>query len=123
VHDHGAMGIICSLDCYNITIEGNEVYNSAGSGIMFSRNMSDSIARNNDVHDEEKCIFLSQSLNNEVYNNKIRNCESQGIYIFHNSIENKVYNNTLLNATEGIEESDDSLGSNAISNNKIEQVG
>ncbi len=123
VHDHGAMGIICSLDCYNITIEGNEVYNSAGSGIMFSRNMSDSVARNNDVHDEEKCIFLSQSVNNEVYNNKIRNCESQGIYIFHNSIENKVYNNTLLNATEGIEESDDSLGSNAISNNKIEQVG
>ena len=84
------MGIICSLDCYNITIEGNEVYNNAGSGIMFSRNMSDSIARNNDVHDEVKCIFLSQSHNNEVYNNKIRNCESQGIYIFHNSIENKV---------------------------------
>ena len=120
VHDHGAMGIICSLDCYNITIEGNEVYNSAGSGIMFSRNMSDSVARNNDVHDEEKCIFLSQSHNNEVYNNKISNCESQGIYIYHNSIENKVYNNTLLNATEGIEESDEPLNSNSISDNKIE---
>jgi mannuronan 5-epimerase len=120
VHDHGAMGIICSLDCYNITIEGNEVYNSAGSGIMFSRNMSDSIARNNDVHDEEKCIFLSQSPNNEVYNNDISNCESQGIYIYHNSIENKVYNNTLTNATEGIEESDDSRGTNEISNNIIE---
>ena len=123
VHDHGAMGIICSLDCYNITIEGNEVYNSAGSGITFSRNMSDSIARNNDVHDEEKCIFLSQSNNNEVYSNKIRNCESQGIYVFHNSIDNKVYNYTLLNATEGIEESEDSLDNNAISNNKIEQIG
>ena len=120
VHDHGAMGIICSLDCYNITIEGNEVYNSAGSGIMFSRNMSDSIARNNDVHDEEKCIFLSQSPNNEVYDNDISNCESQGIYIYHNSIENKVYNNTLTNATEGIEESDDSRGTNEISNNIIE---
>ncbi len=120
VHDHGAMGIICSLDCYNITIEGNQVYNSAGSGIMFSRNMSDSIARNNDVHDEEKCIFLSQSPNNEVYNNEISNCESQGIYLYHNSIENKVYNNTLTNATEGIEESDDSRGTNEISNNIIE---
>ena len=120
VHDHGAMGIICSLDCYNITIEGNEVYNSAGSGIMFSRNMSDSIARNNDVHDEEKCIFLSQSPNNEVYDNDISNCESQGIYIYHNSVENKVYNNTLTNATEGIEESDDSQGTNEISNNIIE---
>ena len=26
VHDNGAMGIICSLDCYNITIEDNTVY-------------------------------------------------------------------------------------------------
>jgi mannuronan 5-epimerase len=109
VHDHGAMGIICSLDCYNITIEDNEVYNSAGSGIMFSRNMYDSVARNNNVHDEVKCIFLSQSHNNEVYNNTVSNCESQGIYLYHNSVENKVYNNTLINATEGIEFSDDSL--------------
>ena len=119
VHDHGAMGIICSLDCYNITIEGNEVYNSAGSGIMFSRNMSDSIAKNNDVHDEEKCIFLSQSSNNEVYNNSISNCESQGIYIYHNSNQNKVYNNTLINATDGIEYTDDSMD-NVIEDNKIE---
>ncbi len=120
VHDHGAMGIICSLDCYNITIEDNEVYNSAGSGIMFSRNMYDSVARNNDVHDEVKCIFLSQSHNNEVYDNTVRNCESQGIYLFHNSIENKVYNNTLTNTTKGIEESEDSLNSNELSNNRIE---
>ncbi|MDF0680251.1 MAG: right-handed parallel beta-helix repeat-containing protein [Candidatus Nitrosocosmicus sp.] len=119
VHDHGAMGIICSLDCYNITIEDNEVYKSAGSGIMFSRNMSDSVARNNDVHDEDKCIFLSQSSNNEVYNNTVSNCESQGIYIYHNSNENKVYNNTLINATEGIEYTDDSMD-NVIEDNKIE---
>lgn len=119
VHDHGAMGIICSLDCYNITIEDNEVYNSAGSGIMFSRNMYDSVARNNNVHDEEKCIFLSQSHNNEVYGNIVSNCESQGIYLYHNSVENKVYNNTLINATEGIESSDDSLD-NMIENNMIQ---
>jgi poly(beta-D-mannuronate) C5 epimerase len=119
VHDHGAMGIICSLDCHNITIEDNEVYNSAGSGIMFSRNMYDSVARNNNVHDEVKCIFLSQSHNNEVYNNKVSNCESQGIYLHHNSYQNKVYNNTLINATEGIEESDDSLKRNEILDNSI----
>lgn len=119
VHDHGAMGIICSLDCYNITIEDNEVYNSAGSGIMFSRNMYDSVARNNNVHDEVKCIFLSQSPNNEVYNNTVSNCESQGIYLYHNSVENKVYNNTLINATKGIEFSDDSMG-NTIENNIIQ---
>jgi mannuronan 5-epimerase len=118
VHDHGAMGIICSLDCYNITIEGNKVYNSSGSGIMFSRNMHDSVARNNDVHNESKCIFLSQSHNNQVYNNTASNCESQGIYLFHNSVDNKVYNNTLVNATKGIEASDDSKN-NVLSNNTI----
>ena len=35
-----AMGIICSLDCYNVLIEKNTGSNSAGSGIMFSRNMT-----------------------------------------------------------------------------------
>ena len=59
VHDSGAMGVICS-ECYNILIEGNEVYNSFGSGIMFSRNMYDSVARNNYVHDEDQCIFVSE---------------------------------------------------------------
>ena len=118
VHDHGAMGIICSLDCYNITIEGNKVYNSSGSGIMFSRNMHDSIARNNDVQNESKCIFLSQSHNNQVYNNTATNCGSQGIYLYHNSFDNRVYNNTLINATKGIESSDDSKN-NVLSNNAI----
>lgn len=118
IHDHGAMGIICSLDCYNITIENNEVYDSAGSGIMFSRNMYDSVARNNYVHDEDKCIFLSQSHDNEVYGNTVSNCESQGIYLYHNSVQNKVYNNTLINATEGIEYSDDS-SDNTIDNHRI----
>jgi mannuronan 5-epimerase len=101
VHDHGAMGIICSVDCYNIVIDSNEVYRSAGSGIMFSRNMYDSIARNNNVHDEDKCIFVSQSINNKVYDNNVSNCET-GIDIFHDSDSNAVYNNTITNSTVGI---------------------
>jgi mannuronan 5-epimerase len=94
------MGIICSLICYDIIIEDNEVSNSAGSGIMFSRNMFDSIARNNDIDDEDKSIFSSQSRNNQVYDNIVTNCESQGIYLYHNSIGNKVYNNTLIKPQE-----------------------
>lgn len=82
--------------------------------------MYDSIARNNNVHDEEKCIFLSQSHDNEVYGNTVRNCESQGIYLYHNSVDNKVYNNTVINATEGIEYSDDSLD-NLIEDNILEE--
>ena len=101
VHDHGAMGIICSVDCYNIVIDSNEVYRSAGSGIMFSRNMYDSVARNNNVHDEDKCIFVSQSINNKVYRNNVSNCET-GIDIFHNSDNNVVYNNTISNSTVGV---------------------
>ena len=101
VHDHGAMGIICSVDCYNITIDGNKVYRSAGSGIMFSRNMYDSVARNNNVHDEDKCIFVSQSINNKVYGNNVSNCET-GLDIFHNSDNNEVYNNIITNSTMGI---------------------
>ena len=44
---------------------------------MFSRNMYDSVARNNDVHDESKCIFVSQSQNNSIYNNTATNCRAR----------------------------------------------
>jgi parallel beta-helix repeat protein len=54
-----------------------------------------------------------------VYGNTVSNCESQGVYLYHNSVQNKVNNNTLINATEGIEYSDDSLD-NTIDDNKIE---
>jgi parallel beta-helix repeat protein len=101
VHDHGAMGIICSLDCYNIIIEGNEVYRSTGSGIMFSKNMTDSVARDNYVHDESKCIFISQSHRNEIYNNLASDCNS-GVRLFHDSSENIVYNNTIANSKSGL---------------------
>ena len=118
LHDHGAQGIICSLDCYNITIEGNKVSHSDGSGIMFSRNMSNSVARNNIVHDESKCIYLSQSHNNEVYNNTVSNCYRQGIYLYHNSFDNKIYDNTINNSTDSTLVSDDSKNNN-FSDNKI----
>ena len=118
LHDHGAQGIICSLDCNNITIEGNRVSHSDGSGIMFSRNMTNSVARNNIVHDESKCIFLSQSRYNEIYNNTISNCYNVGIYLYHNSFENKIYDNTINNSTESTLLADDSKN-NDISNNKI----
>lgn len=94
VHDHGAMGIRCSLNCYNVTIENNTVFHSAGSGIMFSRNMHNSIARNNIVYGESKCIFISQSHDNEIYNNKVDNCNN-GIYLFDQSFTNSVHNNVI----------------------------
>jgi mannuronan 5-epimerase len=94
VHDNGDEGIICSLDCYNIIIENNEVYNNTQAGIMFSRNMTDSVARNNNVHDETKGIFLSESNNNQIYNNIISNSKD-GIYLKSGSSNNEIYNNTV----------------------------
>ena len=119
VHNNGEEGIICSLDCYNITFEGNEAYNNAKSGIMFSRNMSDSIARNNYIHNEVNGIFVSASNNNEVYNNTVSNSE-EGIYLKAEANNNKIYNNTIINASNGIlvnaAAHDNKVGSNTIIN-------
>ena len=84
---------------------------------MFSRNMHDSIARNNVVYDEEKCIFLSQSHNNEVYNNSVANCDRPGIYIHHNSNLNKIYHcDKFDNSTQSITVTEDSKNNDIHSN-------
>ena len=102
VYDNGAIGIICSLDCYNITIENNEVFNNFGYGIMFSRNMYDSIARNNYVHNETNCISVNtQSHNNEVYNNRVLECEN-GIDFRNEANNNNVHHNVIIESGKGI---------------------
>jgi poly(beta-D-mannuronate) C5 epimerase len=118
VHDHGAMGIICSLDCYNIVIENNKVSNSAGSGIMFSRNMTNSVARNNYVYNEEQCIFISQSHNNEVYNNTVNDC-GNGIYLKSESSYNSIFNNTIQNVNGSALKLNDGASDNLVYSNTI----
>jgi mannuronan 5-epimerase len=95
VHDNGSIGIICSLDCYNITIENNVVYNNSKMGIMFSRNMTDSIVRNNNVTNEDRGIIVSESSNNEIYNNTVSDSGS-GIDIEKDSFENIVHDNSIV---------------------------
>jgi len=99
VHDNGSTGVICSLDCYNITIENNKVYNNTKSGIMFSRNMYDSIAANNIISNEDNGIVISESHNNEIYNNTVSD-SGTGIDIDEDSFDNIVSNNTLINIPE-----------------------
>ena len=107
VHNDGSIDIICSLNCYNIKIEGNHVYNKNNSsritgaqvpiGIMFSRNTSNSIARNNFVENESKGISITTgSHNNEINNNTISN-SGRGIYVNHGSSQNTVHGNTIIN--------------------------
>jgi mannuronan 5-epimerase len=96
VHDNGSIGIICSLDCYNITIENNIVYNNTRMGIMFSRNMYDSVARYNIVSNEDKGIVISESHNNEIYNNTVSDSGS-GIDLDTESSKNKIQDNIVAN--------------------------
>jgi|GEM_PF-439843 poly(beta-D-mannuronate) C5 epimerase len=105
VHDNGSIGIICSLDCYNIVIEDNVVYNNTKMGIMFSRNMTDSIARNNDVSNEDRGIVVSESSDNEIYNNRVSDSGS-GIEVDEDSSGNSIHDNTIVD----IETPEDALG-------------
>jgi len=59
--------------------------------------MTNSVARDNYVHDETKGIFLSESNNNQIYNNIISNSKD-GIYLKSSSSNNKIYNNTVTHA-------------------------
>jgi mannuronan 5-epimerase len=68
---HNPIGAICSDRCYNILIEGNLLEHNTDYGIYFSRNMHDSIARDNHVSNTTSGITVSESSNNQIYNNII----------------------------------------------------
>jgi mannuronan 5-epimerase len=106
---HNPRGVICSLDCYNILIEGNLVEHNTDSGIFFSRNMHDSIARNNHVYNSSNGITVAESPNNQIYNNTIEGATSQGIRLFNPELpddglteNNLIYNNTIISSQNGI---------------------
>jgi parallel beta-helix repeat protein len=103
VYNNNASGIICSKDCYNLLIEGNTVYNNsgAGRGIAFSINTTNSIAKNNHVYDQPRCISFNRESNyNQVYNNTISQCRV-GVYLSGTS-ENSIFGNSISNVASGI---------------------
>jgi mannuronan 5-epimerase len=80
VYYNCSIGIICLLDCYNITIENNVVFDNTKMDIIFSRNMTNSIARNNSVSNEDRGIVISESSENEIYNNRVSDGEIIELY-------------------------------------------
>ncbi|MGI0032793.1 MAG: NosD domain-containing protein [Nitrososphaeraceae archaeon] len=91
-----------------------------GRGIAFSINTTNSIARNNDVHSNERCIsFNRESDNNQVYNNTISNCDV-GIYLS-NTSNNFIHNNNIVNSKFGIVIKNDTT--NNITSNSIDKTG
>ena len=108
LHDN-PIGAICSDRCYDILIEGNLVEDTTDIGIFFSRNMTDSIARNNHVINARVGILVSESPNNQIYNNTIEAATSQGIRLLNPDIVddgvtegNMVYNNVISSSEDGI---------------------
>src|SRR5215216_1716578 len=107
---HNPIGAICSLNCYNILVEGNVIHHNSDYGIFFSRNMHDSIARNNQIYNVTTGIMVSESPNNQIYNNTIEAATSQGIRLQNPELpddggfteDNLVYNNTINSSGEGI---------------------
>ena len=108
LHDN-PIGVICSDRCYNILIEGNLVEDTTDIGIFFSRNMTDSIARNNHVINARVGILVSESPNNQIYNNTIEEATAQGIRLLNPDITddgvtegNVVYDNFISSSEDGI---------------------
>jgi mannuronan 5-epimerase len=98
VYGNNGTAIICSQDCYNILFEKNVVYNNTGSGIAFSRNVTQSVARDNYLYGQSRAIHVSQSHNNEIYNNTISNGKS-GIVLISNSSANNVHDNNIMDSS------------------------
>jgi parallel beta-helix repeat protein len=123
---HNTIGIICSDDCYNILIDGNKVNDITDAGILLSRNMSNSITRNNHVYNAGTGIAISESPNNQVYNNTVERATSEGILLFNPSQpddglteNNHVYNNAISDSDDGIRATithDNILENNTFSN-------
>ena len=106
---HNPIGVICSNRCYNILIEGNVVEHNKDYGIFFSRNVHDSIARNNHIYNSSTGVMVSESPNNQIYNNTIQGATSQGIYLFNPEVPddgvtegNLIYNDRIINSENGI---------------------
>ncbi|MDQ3835368.1 MAG: right-handed parallel beta-helix repeat-containing protein, partial [Thermoproteota archaeon] len=102
-------GAICSDDCYNILIEGNLVEHNSNAGIFFSRNMTDSIARDNHIVNARTGVLLSESSNNQIYNNTIEGATGEGIGLLNPDLTddgvtegNLVYNNRISNSGTGV---------------------
>jgi mannuronan 5-epimerase len=103
IHDNNASGIICSKDCYGLLIEGNKVFDNGGvgRGIAFSINTSHSVARNNEVYNQNRCIAFNRESNyNEVYDNKVSHCTT-GVSLA-NTSENQIHDNNIAHSENGI---------------------
>src|ERR671911_1354836 len=108
IHDN-PIGPICSDRCWDILIEGNLIQDTTAAAIFLSRNMTDSIARNNHVINARVGILVSESPNNQIYDNTIEEATAQGIRLLTPqladdgvTVGNVIYDNVISDSENGI---------------------
>ena len=111
-------GIICSVMCYNMHIENNELYNNQKDGIFMDAGSHHSTIANNKIYNEDEGIQLPSLSYSEVFGNTITN-SNYGIVIYTQigsifdqddrcgsigcvSIKNNIHDNTIKVSTAGI---------------------
>jgi parallel beta-helix repeat protein len=75
-HDNKGITIICSGNCDKLVFEGNTVHDNGGTALFFSKATTNSKMIGNTVYNQlgnafPIAISVSESRNNELYNNKI----------------------------------------------------
>jgi hypothetical protein len=73
VYNNPGSGIICSIDCSVILIENNKIHDNGENGINLSRNMRDSIVRDNPIYNSPREIPINESERNEIFENTMFN--------------------------------------------------
>jgi parallel beta-helix repeat protein len=93
-------------------------------GIAVSKNVSNTIIKNNIVYDEDKCISIERdSYDNSIYDNTLSNC-LYGVYITKNSSNNEIHDDNIENVGYGLVAADESINnvfhSNTVTDTKIQ---
>jgi parallel beta-helix repeat protein len=81
--------------------------------------MTQSVARDNYLYNQGRAIHVSQSHNNEIYNNTVSNAKS-AIALISDSSANKVHDNNILNSDTPLRIDPGLDQSNSIYANRIE---
>jgi parallel beta-helix repeat protein len=96
---------------------------NSNAGIFLSRNMTDSIVRNNNVYNSSTGILISESPDNQIYNNTIEGATEEGILLLNPDIPddgttegNEFYDNIISSSENGIRatKSQDNIVENTI---------
>lgn len=93
------VGLVCSQGCHKLLIQNNEFHDNKEAGLVFSRNVSDSIARYNNVSDSDMGIAASESYANVISANTLSD-NRVGLHLKGGSTLNIINNNTIANAID-----------------------